>query len=80
LYGQLTVEHQDGRLSVKFGIHGGELDHWQDDQFYGSAVVEPFLDWLVKFHVIGDNSIDSLEVVSVGWKDPDEKHIFQRQP
>lgn len=78
LYGPVVVEHHDGRLRVKFGIHGGELEHWQHDQFYGFAIVEPFLDWHVKFEVIDDKTITSLEVISVGWKDPDEKHIFWR--
>ena len=34
---------------------------------------------LVKFQLADDQSIPSLEVVSVGWKDPDEKHIFHRE-
>jgi CubicO group peptidase (beta-lactamase class C family) len=80
LYGPLVVDHRDGRLNVKFGIHSGELDHWQADEFYGRAIVEPFLDWLVKFEIAGGNTVASLEVVSVGWKDPDEKHIFRRLP
>jgi CubicO group peptidase (beta-lactamase class C family) len=80
LYGPLHVIHDSGRLSVKFGIHGGELNHWQADEFYGRAIVEPFLDWLVKFEIAGGNRVAGLEVVSVGWKDPDEKHIFRRRP
>lgn len=78
LYGPLIIEHRDGRLTVKFGIHGGQLEHWQDDQFYGLAIVEPFLDWHVKFQVADNKTVTSLEVVRVGWKDPDEKHIFRR--
>jgi hypothetical protein len=72
------VEHVDNLLRVKFGIHGGTLTHWHHDQFYGRAIVEPFLDWLVKFDVADSKSITSLEVISVGWKDPDERHIFRR--
>jgi hypothetical protein len=78
LYGDLHVDHQAGRLSVRFGIHGDELEHWQNDEFYGRSIVEPFLDWHVKFQVSEDKTVASLEVVSVGWKDPDEKHIFRR--
>lgn len=79
LYGILEVLHKDGQLSVRFGDHSGDLSHWQDDVFYSPAVVESFLDWLVKFYV-ADKSVDRLEVVSVGWKDPDEKHIYRRVP
>ncbi|HEY2414752.1 MAG TPA: serine hydrolase [Pirellulaceae bacterium] len=80
LYGPLFVEYKDGHLSVQFGIRGGDLDHWQNDQFYGLSIVEPFLDWLVKFEVTNVKTITSLEVIGVGWKDPDEKHIFRRMP
>jgi CubicO group peptidase (beta-lactamase class C family) len=79
LYGSLHVHHKDGRLSVIFGDHAAELTHWQDDSYYGHSVVEPFLDWLVKFQLADDKTITSLEVVSVGWKDPDERHIFRRR-
>jgi hypothetical protein len=78
LYGILEVRHNDRGLSVQFGDHAAELSHWQKDEFLGHAVVEPFLDWLVKFQVAGDGSVNELEVVSVGWKDPDEQHFFQR--
>jgi CubicO group peptidase (beta-lactamase class C family) len=80
LYGPLYVEHNNGRLSVKLGIHGGELDHWQNDEFYGRSIIEPFLDWHVKFDLTDDKTITNLEVISIGWKDPDEKHIFRRLP
>src|SRR5947209_4519918 len=45
LYGLLRIHHEVGKLRVEFGIHGGDLEHWQDDMFYGRAIVEPFLDW-----------------------------------
>jgi len=78
LYGSLKVRDDAGRLSVQFGDHAVELSHWQNDMFYGRAVVEPFLDWLVKFQVRNDNSVSRLEIVHVGWKDPDERHVFSR--
>lgn len=78
LYGRLQVRFASDRLSVRFGDHGAELAHWQDDSFHAPAVVEPFLDWLVKFQVAPDKSVTGLEIVHVGWKDPDERHRFQR--
>ena len=78
LYGLLAVRHEAGRLSVRFGDHGAELSHWQGDTFHARAVVEPFLDWLVTFGPGGARSAGELEVVHVGWKDPDERHIFRR--
>jgi CubicO group peptidase (beta-lactamase class C family) len=78
LYGILDVKHEAGRLAVRFGDHAAELAHWQDDTFTGRAVVEPFLDWLVKFQVEGDRAVGGLEIVHVGWKDPDERHLFRR--
>jgi hypothetical protein len=80
LYGPLKITEQDGRLGVQFGNCAGLLDHWQHDEFYGHSIVEPFLDWLVRFRVAKDESVPELEVISVGWKDPDEKHIFRRRP
>jgi CubicO group peptidase (beta-lactamase class C family) len=77
LYGLLDVEHGPRGLSVQFGDHSAELSHWQDDMFFGKAVVESFLDWLVKFEV-KDGAVARLEVVSIGWKDPDERHFFRR--
>jgi CubicO group peptidase (beta-lactamase class C family) len=79
LYGGLEVHHEQGRLFVQFGDHAGGLSHWQDDTFYSPAVVVTYLDWLVKFHIEGE-SVDRLEVVSIGWKDPDEQHVFRRVP
>jgi CubicO group peptidase (beta-lactamase class C family) len=80
LYGDLMIEHRADKLHATFGQHSGDLEHWHDDAFYGRSIVEPFLDWLVKFDVTADKKIQSLEVISVGWRDPDEKHIFRRQP
>jgi hypothetical protein len=77
LYGLLEVRHGPRGLSVQFGDHAAELSHWQDNMFFGKAVVESFLDWLVKFEV-ADNLVKGLEVVSIGWKDPDERHFFRR--
>jgi CubicO group peptidase (beta-lactamase class C family) len=77
IYGLLEVRQGPRGLSVQFGDHAAELSHWQDDTFFGKAVVESFLDWLVKFEV-KDGSVVRLEVVSIGWKDPDERHFFRR--
>jgi CubicO group peptidase (beta-lactamase class C family) len=80
LYGELEVACTDDRLCVHFGDHCAQLTHWQDDMFSGHAVVEPFLDWLVKFRVEDGQSVPEFEIVHVGWKDPDEKHLFRRVP
>jgi hypothetical protein len=77
LYGLLEVRQGPRDLSVHFGDHSGELSHWQDNSFLGHAVVEAFLDWLVKFQVAGDEAT-GLEIVHIGWKDPDERHFFRR--
>lgn len=77
LYGNLFVTQHGDRLAVQFGDHSAELSHWQDDSFLGHAVVESFLDWLVKFQVT-EGAVSQLEVVSIGWKDPDERHFFKR--
>lgn len=78
LYGLLEIRHEARGLSVRFGDHSAELSHWQDDMFHGHAVVESFLDWLVKFELAGQGPVDGLEIVHVGWKDPDERHLFRR--
>lgn len=77
LYGSLDVTLDGHQLCVRFGNFTGELNHWQDDMFYGRAIVEPFIDWLVKFRVVNDAAAE-LEIVHIGWRDPDEKHIFRR--
>jgi hypothetical protein len=69
----------DGRLHVKFGDYAATLDHWDQDTFYGHAVIEPFLDWLVKFQADEQRSIQALEIIHVGWKDPDERFLFTRR-
>jgi CubicO group peptidase (beta-lactamase class C family) len=79
LYGTLEVRLEGDHLAVRFGDHAAALEHWQHDMFYGGSVVEQFLDWLVMFHV-ADGAADRLEIMHVGWKDPDEKQIFRRVP
>jgi hypothetical protein len=79
LYGRLTITHDGGRLRVVFGNFAGELEHWQDNTFYGRAIVEPFLDWLVKFRVANDHAVPDLEIVHIGWREPDERHVFHRE-
>lgn len=79
LYGDLDVTAVDGRLRVKFGDYAAVLEHWDEDSFYGRAVIEPFFDWHVKFD-IDQRSIKGLEIVNVGWKDPDERFLFTRTP
>ncbi|MBC7817766.1 MAG: serine hydrolase [Planctomycetaceae bacterium] len=79
LYSDLHVTVVDGRLRVKFGTYSATLDHWEKDAFYGHAVIEPFLDWLVKFDIAEDRSVKALEFINIGWKDPDERFIFTRR-
>jgi hypothetical protein len=66
----------DNRLRVQFGDYAASLDHWEQDSFYGHAVIEPFLDWLVKFDIDQQGGVQGLEIINVGWKDPDERFIF----
>jgi CubicO group peptidase (beta-lactamase class C family) len=78
LYRDLNVTVDDGRLRVKFGDFAATLDHWDHDTFYGHAVIEPFLDWFVKFNIEPRDSIEGLEIINVGWKEPDERFLFMR--
>ncbi len=77
LYGDLTLKVVGDRLRVQFGDYAATLDHWEQDTFYGRAVIEPFFDWLVKFD-LDQQSIKGLEIIHVGWKDPDERFVFTR--
>jgi hypothetical protein len=78
LYSDLTVTAVDGRLRVQLGDYAATLEHWHDDTFYGRAVIEPFLDWLVTFDLDQRGCVNGLEIVNVGWKDPDERFLFER--
>jgi CubicO group peptidase (beta-lactamase class C family) len=78
LYSDLHLTAADGRLSVKFGPYSATLDHWEHDAFHAHAVIEPFLDWLVKFEIAEDRSVRGLEIVNLGWKDPDQRFLFTR--
>jgi CubicO group peptidase (beta-lactamase class C family) len=79
LYNDLEVTVANNRLHVQFGDFQGALDHWDHDTFYGHAVIEPFLDWHVKFEIDEKRSVRSLEITHIGWKDPDERFSFTRQ-
>jgi CubicO group peptidase (beta-lactamase class C family) len=78
LYSNLKVTVVEGRLHVQFGDYAATLEHWEQDTFYGRAVIEPFFDWLVKFDVGPNHLIQGLEVINVGWKEPDERFLFTR--
>jgi hypothetical protein len=78
LYSDLHVTAAAGRLKFQFGDYSGTLEHWENDAFYGHAVIEPFLDWLVKFSLAEDRTVRGLEIVHIGWKDPDERFVFSR--
>jgi CubicO group peptidase (beta-lactamase class C family) len=78
LYGDLEVTERDGNLVVRFGAYSATLEHWSGDSFYAHAVIEPFLDWLVKFQSGPAHAVDSLEIMHVGWKDQDERFDFKR--
>jgi hypothetical protein len=75
----LRVSVVDGQLRIEFGDYSAKLDHWQQDSFYGHAVIEPFLDWLVKFDIDRARFVRRLEIIHVGWKDPDERFVFTRR-
>jgi CubicO group peptidase (beta-lactamase class C family) len=79
LYGNLTLTLVDDRLHVQFGDYAAGLEHWEQDAFYGRAVIEPYFDWLVKFDFAQTTGmVRGLEIVHVGWKDSDERFLFQR--
>ena len=79
LYCDLVLTAVDGHLVVKFGNYTGRLDHWEYDTFYGHAVIEPFLDWLVKFDLGTGRSVKGLEIIHLDWKDADERFLFTRK-
>ncbi|MBI3468668.1 MAG: serine hydrolase [Planctomycetes bacterium] len=79
LYYDLVVTVGDGRLHAQFGDYAGTLEHWEHDSFYGHAVIEPFLDWLVKFDIDEQGAVEGLEIIHVGWKEPDERFMFRRR-
>ena len=67
-------------IQVKFGDYTAKLEHWEHDTFYGHAVIEPFFDWQVKFEIGNDKPlVRGLEIIHVGWKDPDERFLFMRE-
>jgi CubicO group peptidase (beta-lactamase class C family) len=79
LYYDLDVTVVDGRLRAQFGDFAGTFDHWDGDTFYSHAVIEPFLDWHVKFDLNQNRAVSGLEIINIGWKDPDERFLFTRQ-
>jgi CubicO group peptidase (beta-lactamase class C family) len=79
LYSDLTITVVANHLRVQFGDYVATLDHWEEDVFYGHAVIEPFMDWLVRFELDPQRSIGGLEIINVGWKDPDERFLFKRR-
>jgi CubicO group peptidase (beta-lactamase class C family) len=78
LYSDLVVTVADGKLRVKFGDYTATLEHWEKDTFYGRAVIEPYFDWQVNF-TIDQRKVQGLEIINVGWKDPDELFLFTRR-
>lgn len=79
LYSDLDVTVADGQLRIRFGNYAAKLDHWDHDSFYGHAVIEPFLDWLVKFEIDKNRAVRGLEIMHVGWKEADEQFLFERR-
>jgi CubicO group peptidase (beta-lactamase class C family) len=79
LYSDLTLTVEGDGLRVQFGDYSAALTHWEQDAFYGRTVIEPYFDWLVKFQLEEDRRITGLEIVNVGWKDPDERFLFTRR-
>lgn len=77
LYGKLVLSEKGDNLEACFGEFRAKLSHWHGDELYGHAVVEPFFDWLVKFQ-IADGRACALEIVHIGWKEPDERFLFRR--
>jgi len=79
LYSNLKLTVRADHLHVKFGDYTAKLDHWEHDTFYGHAVIEPFFDWQVNFEIDKEkHSLRGLEIINVGWKDPDERFLFTR--
>jgi CubicO group peptidase (beta-lactamase class C family) len=79
LYGDLQTTIANGRLRVQFGEYAASLEHWDGDSFYAQAVIEPFLDWHVCFDIDQERQVRGLEIVHVGWKQPDERFLFVRR-
>lgn len=78
LYPDLRLSVVEDHLHVKFGDYGAPLEHWDDDTFYGRTVIEPFIDWHVKFDMGADGTVRGLEFINIGWKEPDERFVFVR--
>jgi CubicO group peptidase (beta-lactamase class C family) len=80
LYPDLVIKIADDHLEAQFGPYTAKPSHWEDDAFLGHAPIEPFLDWLVKFDLDAERrSIRGLEIIHLGWKDPDERFVFVRR-
>jgi CubicO group peptidase (beta-lactamase class C family) len=67
LYSPLSVTVREDHLRVHFGDYAADLEHWEEDSFYGRGVIEPFFDWLVKFEIDGEGDVIGLEIINVGW-------------
>jgi hypothetical protein len=78
LYCPLIISVVQDRLHVRLGDYTALLNHWEQDSFYAKTVIVPFFDWLVKFET-NHQSVEGLEIVHVGWKDPDERFLFKRE-
>src|SRR4029453_4942635 len=79
LYPDLAIKGADDPLEAQFGPYTAPLQHWELDAFYGHAPIEPFLDWLGKIDLDAElRSVRGLEIIHVGWKDPDERFLFTR--
>lgn len=78
LYGQLTVRHEDGRLSATFGPFTTELSHWQDESFYVRSPTRLTFDWLLTFASSKSGEMANVTVKHVGWDNDEKDHVFVR--
>lgn len=76
LYGKLTVSHDDGWLSVKFGEYTTPLSHWQNDAFYARTPIRLTFDWLLTFGLSSQGHVEHVTVTHVGWDEDERDHVF----
>jgi hypothetical protein len=78
LYGRLIVEHDKGKLFVKFGEYTTELRQWQNDAFYVRTPTRLTFDWLLTFGISSKGKVNAVTVKHVGWDKDERDHEFSR--
>jgi CubicO group peptidase (beta-lactamase class C family) len=78
LYGRLTVEHDEGKLFMKFGEFTTQMRHWQNDAFYVRTPTRLTFDWLLTFGLSSGDEVQAATVKHLGWDKDETDHVFAR--